>query len=882
MVVTASSSVPSAALMTFGTAAADLIIDTVSAPSHGSPGAVFDATDVIRNAGTADSRSSVTRYYFSRDAIKSSGDVRSTGSRSISTLIVGSQSQGVAKLAAPSTLAPGTYTLFACADDTRLVAEDNEANNCTAAASLVTVSLADLVDSAVSNPPSSAAPGTSFSVTDTVHNPSSLAVAASVSRFYLSNDNARNPGDVLLTGARNVVGLASGSSSTGSRSVTIPASLSEGTYRLLACADDLAKVPETNEANNCAASASSVVIGWPDLRVTRVSKPPAALRPGRAFSVTDTVHNGGTAPSVASIARYYLSANATKDSSDVPLSPTRSISILAPGAASTGSKTVTIPTTSPLGPFYLLACADDRLAVRESNETNNCTASGTTIQIALPDLAMSAVSNPPNYTWPGKVFPITTTVVNQGASGAPVSTTRHYLSANASKDAGDIVLAETRVIGELTPAQTSLGTTTVSIPTDTVFANYTLLACANDLGTFTETSTTNNCAASQTFTVGRFNVRPRAHAGFDQDTVVGSVIQLDARGSTDADGDDLTYVWTLLARPAASNSSLSDPVHPTPTLVLDLPGQYVLQLIVHDGMEPSEFDVVTITTGAVRLAALGDTGTGDAGQYQGAAALNTKCARSGCAFAVLLGDNIYSSGVSSVTDEQFNTKFELPYAQIDLPFYAVLGNHDYGGGGAGTQFYKGQFQVDYSTVSAKWRMPAAYYRLAVGDVEFFGLDTNMQLYGQDQQQRADIAEWLQQSTASWRIAFGHHPYRSNGSHGNAGAYNRQDGVPDGALVKSFMDDIVCGRADLLLSGHDHNLQWLQPDGTCAGTELIVSGAGAYPKALRSPTTEGYNATYFQAAKLGFVYLVVSTDQLTAQFVGENGEVLYVRTLTKAP
>ena len=685
-----------------------------------------------------------------------------------------------------------------------------------------------------------------------------------------------------MSGARNVVGLASGGSSTGSRSVTIPASLSEGTYRLLACADDLAKVPETNESNNCAASASSVVIGSPDLTVTRVSNPPAALRPGRTFSVTDTVHNGGTAPAGASMARYYLSANATKDSGDVLLSATRSIAILAPGAVSTGSKTATIPITSPLGTFYLLACADDRLAVRESNETNNCTASGTAIRIALPDLSMSAMSDPPAYTWPGKAFPITTTVLNQGASGAPVSTTRHYLSANGAKDPGDIVVAETRAIGELTPGQTSIGTTAVSIPTDTAFGNYILLACANDFGTFTEASTTNNCAASDTFRVGRPNVRPTAHAGFDYDTVVGSVIQVDARGSTDPDGDELTYAWTLIARPATSNASLSDPAHSTPTLVLDMPGQYVLQLIVHDGMEPSEFDVVTITTGAVRLAALGDTGTGDAGQYQGAAALKTKCDRSGCAFAVLLGDNIYSSGVSSVTDAQFNTKFERPYAQIDRPFYAVLGNHDYGGGGAGTQFYKGQFQVDYSTVSAKWRMPAAYYRLAVGDVEFFGLDTNMQLYGQDQQQRADLAVWLQQSTASWKIALGHHPYRSNGSHGNAGAYNRQDGVPDGALVKSFMDDIVCGSADLLLSGHDHNLQWLQPDGTCVGTELIVSGAGAVPKALRSPATEGYNATYFQAARLGFVYLVATTDQLTVQFVGENGQVVYVRTLTKAP
>ena len=48
-IVAAGASTPSAALMAFGTAAADLIIDTVAAPSNVSPGPIFNATDVIRN-----------------------------------------------------------------------------------------------------------------------------------------------------------------------------------------------------------------------------------------------------------------------------------------------------------------------------------------------------------------------------------------------------------------------------------------------------------------------------------------------------------------------------------------------------------------------------------------------------------------------------------------------------------------------------------------------------------------------------------------------------------------------------------------------------------------------------------------------------------------
>jgi subtilase family serine protease len=862
------------------TAGVDLLISTVAVPASLSPGGAFEITDVVRNAGSADSTSSVTRYYFSRDASKNSGDVRSTGSRSIPPLPAASELAGTAKLTAPSSLATGSYFLLACADDTRIVAEDNENNNCMATASMVTVMLGDLVTEAVSAPPAIAMPGSKFTVTTGVHNPSAVTVAASTSRFYLSYNVVRDAGDVLLTGSLSVAGPAAGATSTGAKSVTIPAAVAEGTYWLLACADDTAAVRETNEANNCTASAATMVVGRPDLRTTAVSNPPAVIRPGRSFSVTDTVYNGGAAAASSSTTRYYISADASRGAGDLLLGGTRSISSLAPASAATGSKSVTVPSAAPVGLYYLLACADDRLVVPESNETNNCLASSTLVRVALPDLSLDTLSDPPAYAWPGRTFTIDTTVVNGGLATAPSSTIRFYVSGDVAKDAGDIRLTPTRVVGELMPGQASTGSTTLTLPAELAHGTYMLLACANDLATFVETSAANNCRASAAFRVGRANVRPRAHAGLDADTMTGAVFTLDGSGSTDADGDELSYRWTLLTRPAASQAVLSEASAAAPTFTIDAPGQYVVQLFVDDGMEPSDADIVTITTGAVRFAALGDTGTGDAGQYAGAAALQAKCARSGCDFVALLGDNIYSSGVTSVSDPQFNTKFEQPYAQIDVPFYVVLGNHDYGGGGIGNEFYKGQFQVDYTAVSSKWRMPGAYYSVVSGEIELFGLDTNMQLYGLDQQQRADVGDWLDRSTAAWKIALGHHPYRSNGAHGNAGSYHSKEGVPDGAGIKAFMEDIVCGRADLLLSGHDHNLQWLAPDGTCAGTELIVSGAGSSPRALKNPSEAGYNPTYFQAPRLGFVYLIVTAEQLTAQFVGENGEHLYVRTISR--
>ncbi|WP_455222973.1 metallophosphoesterase, partial [Kaarinaea lacus] len=114
--------------------------------------------------------------------------------------------------------------------------------------------------------------------------------------------------------------------------------------------------------------------------------------------------------------------------------------------------------------------------------------------------------------------------------------------------------------------------------------------------------------------------------------------------------------------------------------------------------------------GVVRFVAVVDTGNGNNEQFQVARAIKEKCDQAGCDFILLLGDNIYPAGVSSVDDEQFQSKFELPYAEIDIPFYPVLGNHDYGADGAGLEINKFFFQVEYSGKSSKWIMPAHFYR----------------------------------------------------------------------------------------------------------------------------------------------------------------------------
>jgi subtilase family serine protease len=54
---------------------------------------------------------------------------------------------------------------------------------------------------------------------------------------------------------------------------------------------------------------------------------------------------------------------------------------LLPGTESAGAVTITVPTTTAAGTYYLLACTDDAKKVIESNENNNCRASATQVTV---------------------------------------------------------------------------------------------------------------------------------------------------------------------------------------------------------------------------------------------------------------------------------------------------------------------------------------------------------------------------------------------------------------------------------------------------------------------------------------------------------------------
>jgi hypothetical protein len=298
----------------------------------------------------------------------------------------------------------------------------------------------------------------------------------------------------------------------------------------------------------------------------------------------------------------------------------------------------------------------------------------------------------------------------------------------------------------------------------------------------------------------------------------------------------------------------------------------------------------------VRFIAVGDTGKGNTTQRNVAIAMRDLCAAKGCDFVLLLGDNIYDAGVDSVTDSQWQTKFEEPYHDIDLPFYAALGNHDNGGrliieaGGLGNEFDKGAIEVEYTQVSTKWKMPATHYTFTQGHVGFIVLDTNALLWSNTD--HGNQTQWLAQAQTEvqgkdWVLFAGHHPYRSNGQHGNAGDYDAPElaGIPisnplpiqNGDDLKDWFDSYACGIGQVYFAGHDHSRQWLNEPNALCNTQLIVSGAGASTTEIRD---RGNVALYEDATKAGFMYVDIDGDTFTGSFYDSTGAMDFTHTFTK--
>jgi subtilase family serine protease len=210
---------------------------------------------------------------------------------------------------------------------------------------------------------------------------------------------------------------------------------------------------------------------------------PATGGAGLPLAVMDTVTNQGGGLAAVSTLRFYLSTNGSYGAGDV-LVGGRGVPSLAPAAADSGSTTLTIPSGTPAGTYYIVALVG---GPAETDDKNN--ARSVAVKMS-PDLVVSALTAPANAR-AGATIAVTDTTKNEGQGVAASTTTRVYLSANTRVDPSDANLGS-RAVPALGAAQASTATISITIPAGTPPGSYYLVARADADGVVAEASEVNN------------------------------------------------------------------------------------------------------------------------------------------------------------------------------------------------------------------------------------------------------------------------------------------------------------------------------------------------------------------------------------------------------
>jgi len=356
----------------------------------------------------------------------------------------------------------------------------------------------DLFMTAVTLNSATANQGGTLSVTDTVINQGAASAGSFRLAYYLSPDSIYGNGDELAISTIRAVTnpFATGGTSTATTSLAIPSATPGGTYYLCALADSLNQVAESMETNNARCSASTVTLPKADLVMTTVSTATTVIAPGQSLSAANSVMNQGGFAAGSFRIGFYLSMNANGSTQDGTITATRTLSSLAAGASSSGTTSLTLPSSMMLGNYYLCAMADSLSQVAESDEGNNTLCTGSTIQVTLPDLTMSVVTPNASTASPGGTLSVTDTVSNGGAASG-VFRISYRLSPTASySDPGAVVITITRSVTSLAAGVSSTGTTTLTLPGATPSGTYYVCTLADSLNQVTETNEGNNTLCS--------------------------------------------------------------------------------------------------------------------------------------------------------------------------------------------------------------------------------------------------------------------------------------------------------------------------------------------------------------------------------------------------
>eukprot|EP00357_Protocruzia_adherens_P034422 CAMPEP_0115015374 /NCGR_PEP_ID=MMETSP0216-20121206/26733_1 /TAXON_ID=223996 /ORGANISM="Protocruzia adherens, Strain Boccale" /LENGTH=330 /DNA_ID=CAMNT_0002385487 /DNA_START=255 /DNA_END=1247 /DNA_ORIENTATION=- len=195
-------------------------------------------------------------------------------------------------------------------------------------------------------------------------------------------------------------------------------------------------------------------------------------------------------------------------------------------------------------------------------------------------------------------------------------------------------------------------------------------------------------------------------------------------------------------------------------------------------------------------------------------------------FIISTGDNFYSNpdGLETLDDPRLDVMFNYTFKRpnIEVPWYLILGNHD---------CYAPDItlQTQVHTKYAQWNMPNTYYTKVVplesgksalfiylngcvltakdpdsdekDDLKKYHFDAASMYDGQKSWLIDQLTKYENDSTIAWRTVVIHWPFFSIGS-------GHQD---SGSMKTNLLADMVKYNVDVVLSGHDHVMEYIVMD-----------------------------------------------------------------------
>jgi len=273
------------------------------------------------------------------------------------------------------------------------------------------------------------------------------------------------------------------------------------------------------------------------------------------------------------------------------------------------------------------------------------------------------------------------------------------------------------------------------------------------------------------------------------------------------------------------------------------------------GIGKGTFRTPPQTSGKARFIIVGDTGSGNANQR----AIAARMTEYRPDFVLHVGDVVYDDGEERLYPQRFFTPFAPLIA--NAPLYPVIGNHD-------VKAEKGAAYLRAFELPSEASETERYYSFRWGQAEFFALDTTDRDFlkpGTPQ------VEWLERalsrSTATWKIAFGHHPVYSNGADGGK-PFLRNRALP---LFKRH-------GVDWYVNGHEHNYERFE-DHEDGVRFLVTGGGGAWLRPGRKKNQDQEKPSLYRDV-YHFVAGELDGNRLSFTAIDKEGKTFDSVTLTK--